>query len=138
MASPLCEIIENLYIANYYGATVSPKNCYIVNCTANLPMVREQGIQFNLDENGTPESIQRMLDALHEAVPKIQHQISYNVPVVVYCHSGLQRSPTIVAGYLMKYHEYTLDDAVEFIKSKKEDAFHKIVRFRKSLTQYIN
>jgi len=36
----------------------------------------------------------------------------------VHCHVGVNRSPTVVLAYLMKYEGYTLKSAVEHVKAR--------------------
>ena len=41
-----------------------------------------------------------------------------NEKVLVHCHIGVNRSPTVVLAYLMKYEGYTLKSAVEHVKAR--------------------
>ena len=54
-------------------------------------------------------------------------------PVVVHCQAGRQRSAAVIAGYLMKYHGYSLENVIEFIRSKKREAFFPEVNFLDTL-----
>lgn len=39
--------------------------------------------------------------------------------ILVHCHAGISRSPTIIIGYLMARKRMTLEEAFHFVKQKK-------------------
>eukprot|EP01095_Lingulamoeba_sp_RSL-Kostka_P007263 TRINITY_DN2298_c1_g1_i3.p1 TRINITY_DN2298_c1_g1~~TRINITY_DN2298_c1_g1_i3.p1 ORF type:complete len:180 (+),score=76.85 TRINITY_DN2298_c1_g1_i3:163-702(+) len=41
-------------------------------------------------------------------------------PVLVHCMAGVSRSATVVIGYLMNNHGYDVEEAYEFVKSRRE------------------
>ena len=59
--------------------------------------------------------------------------------VFVHCFMGSSRSATIIIAYLMKYHDYNLRDALNFVKEKREvvnlnqDFFKQLSEFDKTL-----
>ena len=59
--------------------------------------------------------------------------------VFVHCFMGSSRSATIIIAYLMKYHNYNLRDALNFVKEKREvvnlnqDFFKQLSEFDKTL-----
>ncbi len=58
--------------------------------------------------------------------------------ILIHCALGRQRSCAAVAAYLMKYYNMTPMDAMDFILSKKPDAFHwgESANFAKSLNRW--
>lgn len=42
-----------------------------------------------------------------------------NGGILVHCHAGISRSPTIIIGYLMSRKRMTLEEAFHFVKQKK-------------------
>ncbi|MEM9186077.1 MAG: dual specificity protein phosphatase [Planctomycetota bacterium] len=60
-----------------------------------------------------PYLFKRIVDLLGELVRK-------NAPVLVHCHAGRSRSPTVVAGYLMKSESLAANEALRRIEKKRE------------------
>lgn len=58
----------------------------------------------------------------HETADFIQNALneSPDNKVFVHCVCGVSRSATLVASWLIKYRGYKADDAVEYLKSKRE------------------
>ncbi|WP_372368315.1 dual specificity protein phosphatase family protein [Candidatus Uabimicrobium sp. HlEnr_7] len=54
------------------------------------------------------------------AVDTLADFIENNSPVLVYCHAGRSRSPSIVAGYFIKYQNMDVDKAVNLISKKRQ------------------
>ena len=55
-----------------------------------------------------------------ECLTFIEDARLHNGKVLVHCRQGISRSPTIVIAYLMSVHDYTLDDALHYVQSKRE------------------
>ena len=61
--------------------------------------------------------------------------------VFVHCFMGSSRSATIIIAYLMKYHNYKLDDALVYVKEKREvvnlnkDFFKQLGEFDKTINK---
>ena len=45
--------------------------------------------------------------------------ISNGSCVYIHCDIGISRAPTIVAAYLMKYHDFSLLESIRFIKQRR-------------------
>lgn len=133
----LYEIVPGLYLSNYLSAreVLLPNNMLVINCTKNLPMVKG-GARIAVNDDLQPNSIQGMTHSLPVIVPYIDKALSENRPVLVHCAAGQQRSAAVIAAYLMYKYEYTPEYAVQFVKSKKPDAFLNGVNFEKSLKDY--
>ncbi len=90
----------------------------------NPAMRAEATIVESQDNVGMkPDEINRGVEALHQALtnPKDTR------PVYLHCKSGVGRSPTVLAAYLMKYQGKTLQEAIEIIERDRPD-----VHLRKS------
>jgi hypothetical protein len=78
---------------------------------------------------------------LDNTVTKMHEFIESNPQksVFVHCFMGSSRSATIIIAYLMKYHNYNLRDALNFVKEKREvvnlnqDFFKQLSEFDKTL-----
>lgn len=62
------------------------------------------------------EKIDKYFD---EFIQFINTQIDENRSILVHCHMGISRSATMMIMYLMKEHNYNLEEAHNFIKSKR-------------------
>lgn len=129
----LYEIVPNrVYLSNFPDARrEAQRDMFVFNCTADLPMVG-RGIRLAVNDDLRPESIEKMTRSLPVVVPYIDKYKR----VLVHCAAGQQRSAAVVAGYLMYKYNYTMDQAIRYIKSIKPDAFLGGVHFEKSLKDY--
>lgn len=89
------------------------------------------GTRLYVDDH--PSSEQTMSEMLPLMVRYIE---SAGKDVVVHCFAGQQRSATVVAAYVMRQTGWTPEQTVEFIKSKKPDAFLGGVHFMDSLKKF--
>ena len=126
------EIVPNLFLSSFRELDVD-SSWLVVNCTKDLPM-RSMGTRIPLDDS--PDENENMYKAFSEIIPWLKshrHQ-----KVVVHCFAGQQRSAAVIAAFLMsKNHGLTLDQVMEYIKSKKSDAFAGHVTFRDALDRWI-
>jgi len=66
----------------------------------------------------------------------IHKYLCQNKAVLVYCKGGLQRAPTIIAGYIMRYGKVSSECAINYIKTKKDGVFQPRVNFYLTLEKY--
>ena len=130
------EIIPNLYLCAFHEVKVD-NDTFVVNCTKDLPMKSKNGVRIAVDDDMSREALYGMLLALQGIVDEIDNQLNKNKKVVVHCLAGQQRSPTVIAAYLIAKHGYELKDAIHYIRNKKKDAFFWSVNFRDSLEKFI-
>lgn len=135
------EIINNLFLSAYHtidcdfdSTTIS--SAFIVNCTKDLEMLNGNNIRIAVDDDMSDEAINGMLEALPNVIQLIDDNLKNNKKVIVHCLAGRQRSATVIAAYLMSKHGYSLQDAIEYIRTKKRDAFFPSVNFMNTLKKY--
>lgn len=132
------EIIPNLYLASYgemRNLGLAMEDMYIVNCTKDLPMLGE-GTRIEVDDNGASESMTRMFLRLLDVPQRIHEELESGRDVVVHCMAGQQRSPTVIAAYLMKFCGMSLENAIRHVRTKKPDAFFWSINFLESLQRF--
>ena len=60
-------------------------------------------------------------DALPSAVEKLRELIEAGHHVLVHCTAAINRSPTVAAAYLMRYHEYSKQEALARLRRERFD-----------------
>lgn len=129
------QIIPGLYIGNdkcasYHGE----KFGLVVNCTINLPLpknTKSVRIAINDDPFDSVPLYQILRDT--DVLKDMHDTITNGSDVLVHCQAGAQRSPAVVACYLIVYHGYTPQNAIDFIKTKRPIAFFWSANLYKAL-----
>lgn len=131
------EIIYGLYLASFADAEQGALYAHyvFVNCTRDLPMLGP-GIRIPVDDDLRPESIQNLYKALPDTIKWIDEKLDRGNSVVVHCAAGQQRSAAVVAAYLIQKKGYSVDQAVQYLRKIKPDAFYMNVNFRPALDQW--
>ena len=136
------KIVDHLYLSSYNDADAHLKNCadenniYVINCTANLPLLHSNGIRFAINDDKLESTLVMMKDNFETLVNIMRMIIERGNDVIVHCQAGQQRGPTIVAAYLMRIHSMSAKEAIAYIKTKKPDVFMLGINFWSSLKQY--
>jgi protein-tyrosine phosphatase len=55
-----------------------------------------------------------------EAIDTLEYLVKANAPVLIHCRAGRSRSPAVVAGYLMRLHGISCDEAVCRVAEKRD------------------
>lgn len=138
------EIIPGLFIGNFAIALSKDfiqknKIALIVNCTPHLPNMHPNLANYaNIPVNDSSNDDETMYNSLHFIMPKLRLYLTYGKNILVHCSAGKSRSASIVAGYLIKYYGYSVDDAIRLIRKKRPKAFDhgRNVVFRKALDKF--
>ena len=129
LSAPPTEIIDNIYLGNGYNAanttTLQANNIqYIVNATCEIPNYYEGEISKNITYMKIPisdlkgSSIKDYLDRSYTFITHANDIGTGNI--LIHCYMGSSRSAAVVIYYLMKMHKKTLEEAMDFIKSKRD------------------
>ena len=103
---------------------------------AELEWVRKQGVKsiITMTENPLPESWIKDVNYLHvptedlsapdmdkidQTVDFIQERIKNNEPIMVHCAAGIGRTGTMLACYLIKYHNMSAKNAIEKVRKER-------------------
>jgi predicted protein tyrosine phosphatase len=149
MASPISsifkpsvyEIITNLHLTNaLISLQTAEEYSLIINCTKGIsfPKDSESKNCIRLSIKDLPPNSNKMLNLIYETniIENIHNDISKNKKVLVYCFFGMQRSCTIIACYLIKYHDMTPTESIDYIKSIKKSAFFITIYFQSTIQRF--
>jgi predicted protein tyrosine phosphatase len=95
------------------------------------------GLRVFVEDNGSEKSSDEMLAFLGVAAAAIRDRLAAGDRVVVHCLAGQQRSPAVVAAYLMEERgDWDVDQAISFVRARKPDAFFHKANFRDALDRF--
>lgn len=127
--------MPQLYLGSYEDAKVAVnRDSFIINCSKDLPMLG-QGIRLPVNDDLSREAMDTMTRELPRVLKIIDSVRASGGTVLVHCFAGQQRSAAVVAAYLMA-HGMCKQDAIEFVCSKKPDAFFTGVNFDPALENF--
>ena len=142
---PSTKILDRLYLGNSYNARdyydlEQNKIGLIINsspCISNYFSDYFKYININVkDISGA-----NILCHLDKTVTEMHEFLCNNQEkgVFVHCFMGSSRSATIIIAYLIKYHNYTVRDAITFVKEKRQvvnlnkDFFEQLIIFNDNI-----
>lgn len=138
------EIRDNIYIGNIAGAYwASIENDFdvVINVSTDIPNYHPENIEYRnviVEDNCTKKDFLNMESQLEEIVDYIHSKVQENKKILVHCRVGAQRSCTIVAAYLIRYHNMSVCTSVYFIKQKRPIAFQGYNHFESVLQNFYN
>jgi len=144
-------ILPNLYIGTADTAKFG-LNQYdlIINCTKNIPNplplpdsmkcdnqdYSKNAKFFRIPVDDLPEDSDILLEYLPNITEKIHNSRLNNEKILIHCRQGVSRSCTVLAAYLLRYHNYSVEQVINFIKEKRPHAFFIEVRFKHVLEEF--
>ena len=69
----------------------------------------------------------------YEIVLKLYHEMKEGRPVFVHCAAGMQRSPAVIAMFLIATQGMTSEQAMAFIKQRRPIAFYPSANFGEAI-----
>lgn len=137
------EIIPGVFIGNA-RASQNPlviqqnKINMVINCTKDIPFLEwiPYKVRLAINDDRNPKEIQAFQQDIDKVVDYIYHHISNGNAVLVHCRAGIQRSASVVAAFLMKYCHMDIQKSIEFIQSKRRQAFFGGINFYSALIYY--
>jgi len=134
------QIIPNLWLGNLRAAQDETflRNAGIqavFNCTKDAPFhpsIRRR-YRVPVDDNLQQEEIRNMELWSYEIVYKLINEYKQGRPILVHCHAGMQRSPAVVAMFLMVLYRMSLDQAKAFLKQRRPIVFFPSANFESAM-----
>ena len=133
----MTEIIKGLYLCSWEDAKrIVPtlRNLLVINCTKDLDNLIDNVYRINIDDRQNPEDTLELNNVINEVVDLIDNHLKTG-NVVVHCLAGRQRSAAVVASYLIKFHGKSVNESIDFVKSKKRDAFFPFINFMDTINR---
>ncbi len=119
-------IIDNIYLGNAYNASnwinLDSNNIgLIINITKEIPNYYINDIEYyNICIKDTNDSdILSHLDDFIEKIELYNNSNSEKQNILIHCYMGSSRSASLVVGYLCKFKKMKVDEAIYFIKNKR-------------------
>ena len=95
-------------------------------------------IHIPINENESIKLNNIFIDYIYDLVNYIHKKNRNYKNILIYCKSGEQLSPSIIACYLIKYGDILPDKAIQIIKTKSNKAFIDNCLLLQSLYKFYN
>jgi hypothetical protein len=143
-SKPADEVLPGLWLGNRHAAAdakfaADKKIRAVFNCSKDIPFNPAIPRQYRVpvDDSRQEPDIGNLEKWSYEIVYKISHEMrrakQEGSGVLVHCAAGMQRSAASVAMYMIATQGVTADQAMAFIRSKREIAFFPEANFDKSI-----
>lgn len=138
------EIIPNLWISSLKGTNNKGLN---ILCNINILINAENDLDFldnhtnynsHISTNIEKYEILKTHEYLIETTNFIKSNLSKNKGILIFCNDSLQKSPLIVAAYLIRFGGLNKSEAIEVIKSKHTNGFYGGIKYEHSLDKISN
>lgn len=107
----------------------------VFNCTKDLPFhstIRRR-YRIPVDDNLQPIEIGNLELWSYEIVVKMMNEYKAGHPILVHCHAGMQRSPAVVAMFLIVLYRLSTEKAMSFLKQRRPIVFYPSANFEQSM-----
>jgi protein-tyrosine phosphatase len=136
------EIVPNLWLGNFQDACSEKwisQFDIVINCSKELPFSNEhcKQIRIPIDDNLEPLEIENLYKCLDMITEYIHVQLLKGKKIFVHCFAGIQRSPTVIIAYLVRYTGLSLDECIKCVTSKRSIVFQPMCNFRPALDKFI-
>lgn len=139
-------IKDNIWLGNTYSSLDNDflkKNNIkvIINCSKHLDFINDNKyikIRIPIDDDLRIKSNQDMFNEYITNIPKIVKFTRKQMPILIHCRAGMQRSASVISAYLINKYNFTIEKTIEFIHSKRKIAFFPGPNFNLALIMYNN
>ncbi len=141
LPNKMWQILDNLYLGDMRSCQKVHRDYVkdmdvIVNCAQHLPCLHKDKEYYHIEVIDLDDEKENDLMFSHfiHVCTFIHRHIKNGKNVLVHCSMGIQRSPAVIAAYLMKYNNMTKAQAMDFVKTKRPEAFFCGSNFEGALT----
>lgn len=136
--STATEIVPHLWLGNAKDSQHTEFLSQIdtvINCTKDLPFVdsTKRCVRIPIDDNLESKEVATLFKYLETTTRLMDQSLRYGHRVLVHCFAGKQRSAALVAAYLVRYLDLTIEEAVKLIQSKRNIAFYPYFNFEAAI-----
>jgi hypothetical protein len=137
-ASEPSDILDDgtLFLGNAACAEEHGGSFYmVVNCTTNLPFALGSQLCIRVPVQDDPFDSVPLFQIMRDTpvLEDMHAAILGGKRVLVHCAAGAQRSPAVVACYLVKHHGMAPNTAIAFIRARRKVAFFWTVNLRRAI-----
>ena len=122
--SGMSKITDRIFIGNYYSAEMldyGNRNSitHVLNCTPHY----HKGLKdLTVNQINIDDGFEIPAESVLFGIRMISEAVRSGGRILVHCHAGISRSPSMVAAYLM-YNGFSWDEAVDFIRRRRPEIF---------------
>ena len=112
---------------------------FLVNCQKDLEFLgKSDGYNDQIRMNIEKYEVLKFNKYLLEITERIYEKIKKNINVLVFCDTTIQKSPTIILCYLIRYGMLNKENSIERLKTKCPDIFKPYIVYEKTIDKFIN
>jgi len=121
----ISQIVDNLYLGSFHATKECILKEYDIKTVFSIgcdPFSKHQkGIEyFSISIEDNTQSVGKLFnEILPNVLPLIHKKIQERGNCLIHCSAGKSRSPTVVAAYLMTFHDMNANVALEHIKGQR-------------------
>jgi len=140
------QITDRVWLGNYVEASnkefmTRNKIRVIINCSKDIPFYFSEDVvpyqyRIPVDDDRQPESMRIMYSYLPKITEMMREHVLRGDNIYVHCHAGMQRSACVVVCYVLSLCRMNVEEAIQFVKSRRPIAFTPLVNFRPSIDAY--
>lgn len=137
------EILPSLWISTYgYSENaefLKDKNIgFLVNCEKDLNFLgKSKGYNDEIRKNIEKYEILKFNKYLFEITERIHQKILDNTNCLIFCQDVIQKSPTIILCYIMRYGMINYQNSLDILRTKCPDVFKPNIKYEKTVKKFM-
>ena len=122
-------ITKNIHVGNYKSSfidyIIKEQFDVIINCTPDIPFQSINTLNHRIPVYDDLTFHSNVILAKHitKILPIIHEYNIANKKILIHCRAGMQRSAAVLAAYLIKYNNMSLDTSINTIREYRPSAF---------------